>query len=784
MRPPALGAFSYRSLSPGRPILLALFVVAVAAWLLPLPTAGDCNTDNTLTPSVAAAVSAAVSGGDLKSAAGLTGSNTTINSTAALSTTTPPSEEDDDDPPLWQTIVTLILIVAMLVAMATEVAPPDMLMMGTVILFVPMGIITIEEAVVGFSNTGMLTVAVLFPVAAGVQMTGAFEPLRRLLERRTQPTPGSAPFLPRVIAWIMLPVGLLSTFLNNTPVVAMMIPVVEKLGRQLGIAPSKLLLPLSYASILGGTCSLIGTSTNLVLVGLVEQRIQGFSMGMFEITRVGLPVFFAGLIYILLLAGKLLPNRQSVTTAVARPREYITCMFVKEESNSKRSLNGKTVEEAGLRNLPGLFLIQVERENGTTVTAPGPECILQTGDKLYFAGKVDSVLSLSQVRGLRLAEDDEDEIDLHRLTGNDVLVEAVVAPHSALVHRSVKDTRFRTRYKAAIIAVHRHGVRINQRIGDIVLEGGDSLLLVANKDFMTLYQNQDHFALVSAVDGHVNMRWSKAPLAVTLAIAMIAVSAANVIDLLTAAIFTIAALVLFRCMSASEVRAAIDLKVLLVIAGAFGLSNALINSGAARLMAQGVVLAAKPTGTAGLYIMVYLTTGLLTEVVTNNAAVTLMFPVVFQAAQDLNTNFYPLLLLLMMAGSASFMTPTGYQTNLMVYGPGGYAFVDFFKFGAGLQLFVGAITIAVVATLDFWWLWFIALFLTASAVFLLMPRPSAASQTHGDTEQQSNCPPVEPMQAPDLYFYQPDLGLAKVERFDDEEQASSDPDENDTLFST
>ncbi|EGD83649.1 TrkA-C [Salpingoeca rosetta] len=707
-------------------------------------------------------------------------STTASISTAPLTTTSSSMNmtnnimADDNDAPLWQGIVTLCLLGVMLVAMAKELAPPDMLMMGILVLFVPMGIITINEAVEGFSNTGMLTVAVLFPVAAGVQLTGAVEPLRRLLERRTRPARGELASVPKVLSWIMLPIAALSAFLNNTPVVAMMIPLIEKLGQRIGVAPSKLLIPLSYASILGGTCTLIGTSTNLVVVGLVSERVEGFSMGIFEIGQVGLPVLFAGIAYVLLLAARVLPDRQSVTTAIVRPKEYITCMFVKKASEaSNTTLEGKTVLEAGLRSLPGLFLIQIERENGVIVTAPSPDCILQGGDKLFFAGKVDSVLSLSQVRGLRLAEDDEHEVDLNRLRGDDILVEAVVAPHSALVHRSVKAARFRTRFKAAIIAVHRHGVRINQKIGDIVLQAGDTLLLVTNKDFVKLYQSQDHFALVSEVDGHRNLRWNKAPIAVILTVAMIALSVAEVIDLLTAALFAAAGLVLFRCMSASEIRSAINLEVLLVIAAAFGLSNALVNSGAAELMARAVVLASKPTGVTGLYIMVYLTTVLLSAVVTNNAAITIMFPVAFQAAMDLEEDFFPLLLLLMMGASSSFMTPTGYQTNLMVYGPGGYTFMDFLKFGGGLQIWLGVITVAVVVTLEFWYLWAVGMLGLAIAVFIFSPKPKPKPrrETDVDVERGPNSDTESPPRK-EVYYYQPDLGLAKLECFDDEEERS------------
>eukprot|EP00050_Salpingoeca_kvevrii_P015314 m.45637 g.45637 ORF g.45637 m.45637 type:complete len:669 (-) comp6255_c0_seq1:63-2069(-) len=656
----------------------------------------------------------------------------------------------------WEAYVTLAIVTVMLVLMAREVAPPDMIMMGSLILFIPMEIITVEEAIQGFCNTGMLTVAVLFMVAAGVERTGAIEPVRRLMLKLAAAPEGRHVRLPWLVLIVMVPVSLLSAFLNNTPVVAMMIPLLDSFGRSLGISPSKLLIPLSYASILGGTCTLIGTSTNLVVIGLAEDNDPDFSMGIFDIAKTGLPVLLAGVLYVTLWASRGLPSRLSVTDALDRPREYITVMIVSDDPKNN-ALVGKTIADAGLRAVPGLFLVQIERSSGDIFSAPGPSTILAAGDKLFFAGVVDSVLSLSQIRGLRIAEEEEESVDLYRLKGQDILVEAVVAPHSGLCHHTVRDLSFRRRYNAAIIAVHRHGTRIDKRIGDIVLEGGDTLLLVSSRDFVQLYRNSEHFALVSPVSNHLTLRRDKASFAAFVTLAMVGVSLGGY-SLLTAALFATALLILFKCIKAKEARGAINLEVLIVIAAAFGISAAMVNSGAAKLVADGLVAAADPTGILGLYICIYMATVVFTAAVTNNAAVTIMFPVALEAAKKTDEDFLPFIFLLMMGASASFLTPTGYQTNLMVYGPGGYTFMDFVRFGGPLQVIVGVVTIGVVMTLDLWWLWAGIGAAAIFVVFFLLPKTQLGPPRNSRRPSISRSANAAP--APEeRYFFQPDMGL-------------------------
>lgn len=659
----------------------------------------------------------------------------------------------------WEAIVTICILVITLGLMIREIAPPDMLMLGAVTLLTVLQIITIQEATVGFSNTGMLTVAVLFVVAAGIHLTGAIDPIRKILERHANARNGVPRPLTRVLAIVLTPILLLSSVLNNTPVVAMMIPVLDLFGRRARISPSKLLMPLSFASILGGTCTLIGTSTNLVALGLIQQMDPNFSISFFEIGQVGVPVMLAGMLYILLAAPRLLPARLGITHVLDHPREYITVVEVKSDDHES-SIAGKTVLQAGLRNLHGLYIVQIER-GGEMLATPGPDTILLEGDRLYLAGVVSSVLSLAQIPGLRVSEDQSEEINLNRLRRDHILVEAVIANHSALVHHTPSELNFRSRFNAGIVAVHRHGTRINETIGQITLQAGDTLLLLTDKTFLDLHHDRDDFALVSKVDGYTSTRRNKAWIAALLTLGMIGAALADV-SLLLAGFVAAAGMLVFRCLSPREARDSINLAVVFVISAAFGLSQATINSGAAQLMADGLLAAASPTGTTGLYICVYIATVLFSSIITNNAAITIMFPIAYEAALDANLDFRPILYILMMGASASFMTPTGYQTNLMVYGPGGYKFIDFIVFGGPLQVVVGVVTIGVVVALEFWWLWSLAL-LGANILVLVFSGQFGARDTGAATTVTVDRIGEAAEQArPVKYYFQPDMGLDEI----------------------
>lgn len=581
----------------------------------------------------------------------------------------------------WEAWVTIAVTLAMVIAMARGVADPDLLLLGGLTLLVTVGVLPLERAFAGFANEGVLTIGALFVVAAGVSETGGLDGLlRRVLGR------------PRSLAMaqlrMVIPISSVSAFLNNTPVVAMMVPVVTDWARRTGLPLSRLLLPLSYASILGGTCTLIGTSTNLVVYGLAREHDASVSIGMFDIAVLGIPTLLVGVLYMLVAAPRLLPDRSGSQNLVDRPREYTVAMRV--EPNS--TVVGQRIEEAGLRGLPGLYLVEIERD-GEPMPAVDPETCIQAGDILLFVGIVDSVVDLRRIRGLVPATDQVDKLTHPRPERR--LIEAVVGAQSALAGTNVRELRFRTRYEAAIIAVHRNGERVTGKVGDIVLRAGDVLLLEAPPSFLSRYRNDSNFALVNEVAGSAPRQHEKGALALWLLVAMVLVSALELMPLLLAALLTAGAMLLTGCLSPQEAQRSIEVRVLIAIAAAFGVGAALAESGAAAALGGALVELAAPFGPLATLGAIYVATALLTEFITNNAAAALMFPLAAATAETAGLPLVPVALIVMMAASASFSTPIGYQTNLMVYGPGGYRFGDFLRFGIPLQLLLAAVTLSI-----------------------------------------------------------------------------------------
>jgi len=589
----------------------------------------------------------------------------------------------------WVTLGVVGLVLGLLIYTRRA---PDVILMGglTLLLVVPihegdawrLGVIGPSEALAGLSNPGLVTVAVLFIVVAGLRESGGIAWIaQRLLGR------------PRSLwiaqARVSAPVLGLSAFLNNTPVVAMMIPAVGDWAKRIGQSPSKLLLPLSYAAILGGTCTLIGTSTNLVVNGLlIEHFGPGASLGMFEIAAVGLPCAAAGLLYLLTVGRRFLPERKPLFQALDDPRRYTVEMIVQPGS----PLVGQTIEQAGLRHLPGMYLAEIDRAD-QVIPAVSPQTTLAAHDRLVFVGVVDSVNDLRKVRGLQPATNQVFKLDAPRHSR--CLIEAVVSNANPLLGRTIREGRFRSAYDAVVIAVARGGQRVEGKIGDIVLQPGDTLLLETHPSFVDRHKNRRDFFLVSGVDDSTPPRFEKAGLAVVFLLAMVALVAAGALPMMTAALVAAGGMVLTRCCTTAAARRAVDWQLLVVIAAAFGIGAAMTESGAAAMIAHAMLAVAgdRPLPTL---LAVYLLTALFTELITNNAAAVLMFPIAIDAAQQLGTegvNPMPFVIAIMIAASASFITPIGYQTNLMVMGPGGYRFADYLRAGLPLALIVLTITI-------------------------------------------------------------------------------------------
>eukprot|EP00899_Mesostigma_viride_P025544 jgi/Mesvir1/6174/Mv00865-RA.2 len=496
---------------------------------------------------------------------------------------------------LWEAILSIIMVVVTLGVMAFEVCPPDMAMMLCSLLFVCLQITSVKEATEGFSNSGMLTVATLFIVAQGLNQAGVLEWVTRFFKATMKYVSGHG--LRPLIFHITIPMGIISAFTNNTPQVAMMIPVIIDYCEAAHIAPSKMLIPLSFSTIVGGTITLIGTSTNLIVVALAKKSNPDYEFKLFDIAPVGIPVMFSGVLYLALFSGRFLPDRMGTSEVVQNPREYLVEMMVAEDA----PFVGKTIEDAGLRHVVGLFLVRVERENSST-PAPGPEFVLAKNDKLFFAGEVDSVLQLTNIRGLKLVDERDEEKDLHRLTRTEEMIEVVLSNSCPLVNKTVREMHFRGQYNAAIVAVHRAGERIHGRIGDIRLQASDTLLLVANKNFYKQYKKDKSFSLVARLSHFKPIQRRMAPIAVIIAITMIVLPAVmdDKVELVLTAMLTVAAYLALKILSPTEARQALELDILICIAASFGISSALVNSGGAKLVAQGLTKIAKPFGKVGL----------------------------------------------------------------------------------------------------------------------------------------------------------------------------------------
>nr|WP_297458448.1 SLC13 family permease [uncultured Halomonas sp.] len=577
-------------------------------------------------------------------------------------------------------LLTLAVIVAVLATLALTRIAADVILMTALTFLVISGILTPEEALAGFANTGVMTIATLYVVAAGLKETGAI----RWIAHRLLGQPGD---IKQAQLRVLVPVSGLSAFMNNTTVVAMFIPAIQEWAQRLKLPPSKLLLPLSYAAILGGTCTLIGTSTNLVVDGLLQSE-KGVSLGMFELAWVGVPLLFVGCGLLWLLADRLLPDRQGVLEQLEQAREY--CVEVSVEP--KGPLPGKTIAEAGLRSLAHGYLAEIERE-GRLMTVVPPDTTLKPEDILIFIGAPECARELRRIHGLKPANGDVQKLDIahHRRC----LVEAVVGPDFAGLHQTVRESRFRSRFQAVILSISRAGRRLPGKVGDIRLQMGDTLLLETAQEFVEQYRYRKDFLLVSALNDSTPPDFRKAPLALGILASMVAVSALGLLSILEAALLAAGAMLVTRCLTASKARRYVDLSVLIVIAASFSLGAAMTKTGAAGQIAAWLMFADDMSPWLALA-LVYLMTVFFTELITNNAAAVLMFPIAMAVAEQLGVNFMPFALAIMFAASASFMTPLGYQTNLMVLGPGGYRMSDYFRLGAPLSLAVAITSITLI----------------------------------------------------------------------------------------
>jgi di/tricarboxylate transporter len=588
----------------------------------------------------------------------------------------------------------MLIVVAILILLVSAViftrAPLDVAMVGCLLLLVLTGQVAPESAFLGFSNTAVLMIGALFVVASGLRQTGAIDRIAPMLIGRPMSVRA-------VIGRLGVPVTALSGFMNTTPLVAMFLPVTLDISRRLKVSPSRVLMPLSFAGILGGQLTLVGTASNIVIDGLYSEQIATWAAAGIEIDpgwilegparflAVGVSGVVAatlGLMFLVIAGPWILPDRGMDTS-----NEDTDRYEVRFEVQSAGPIAGKTIEQAGLRHLPDLFLVAVERQN-KRLAAIGPDASLQPGDILCFVGSTLGVRELRSIAGIE-AEDNQ-ATKVNAPTPIRTMVEAVVSPTASFVGRTVRESQFRTIYNAAILAVHRRGTRIEGRIGDITLDAGDVLLLETHQGFLTSHGRGNAFYLATSVENARFPRHDRAPVAIAILLLMIISLATGLLSPVVATWVAALAMVGTRCVNASIARKAIDFSVLITIGAAIGIGMAVAESGLGAAVGNGLVDLVRSVGGGERLLLatVVIAASLIAQFATNFGSAVIMFPVAVSTAMATGASPLPFVLGVMAGAGSNFLTPFGYQTNLMVFGPGRYKFIDFPRLGLPLLLIV------------------------------------------------------------------------------------------------
>lgn len=587
----------------------------------------------------------------------------------------------------WITLVVLIVTFGVL---AFDRLPAAAAMGAAVGVLLLANVIDQGEALSGLSSSAPITIAALYVLAGAATVTGALSPLiDRVLNGSPKRSDNDSDRSRARLGRLAVASGALSAILPNTPLVALAAPRVVTWCRRSGVSASPYLIPLSYAAVFGGVITVIGTSTNLVVSDLLVAQ-GGEPLGVFEITGVGLPVAAVGIAVLVLTAPRLLRNRQGSSGADAETsaQPYTIAMRVDADG----PIVGRTVDGAGLRHLHGVFLAGVERAGAVVPARPGT--VLGASDICYFAGDVVDVVDLLEISGFSSAE------DAHLVgAGNRPdagLFEAVVSERSELAGSTLREAGFRARYDAAVLAIRRHDDDLPGKLGTVTLRPGDVLLVLATPEFERQWRGHGDFSVIASLDAPPPARRDRAGVVIAAITAMIVATVTNVLDLMEASLLAAIVLIVFRVISATEARRAVNLNVVLTIAMSISLGTAVAVSGLAAEMAAVLGDLGDPFGDVGRLVAVLVATMILTELLSNNAAAALMLPVAMATAVEGGLDPRSFAIVVLIGASCSFLSPIGYQTNLMVYGLGGYKFRDFTIVGAPLTLVTLIVTPIVV----------------------------------------------------------------------------------------
>ena len=587
-------------------------------------------------------------------------------------------------------ILTLSVLTIALIAFIFEWFPVDLTAIMVAIILMVLGLVTPEEGIAGFGNTATVTVMAMFILSAGVAKTGAIQIVRDLLLQW-----GGKNTFQQIMVMGMI-VGPISAFINNTAVVAIFIPIIEDFAKKKGVANSKLLMPLSFASILGGTLTLIGTSTNILASSLSAKLGLG-QFQLFQFTKLGFVVFIIGLFYIAIFAPRVLRNRQT-NKNLALSEEYAIKDYVTEVVVARNSsLIGQTLRESEIQRKFDVDVLEIIHD-GVHFPQPIADKRIRAGDILLVRGNKDVLIQLKAERGIEILPDvkfNQEKLEKELNTEEEKIGEVLILSNSRFIGATLKDLRFRQRRNATVLAIRRGEEVLRERLGKVPLRFGDLLLVQGPKQSFLGLQTSRELLVLEQKDVE-NLRIDKARLAIAICIAVILSSAFNLVPILVSALAGVVLMVLTGCLKPGEIYGAVRWDVIFLLAGLIPLGTAMQNSGATEYLAKPILLIGNNLSGYWILLFFYFITTILTSILSNNAAVLLMIPIGVQVAQTLDLNPFAIMFAVTFAASNSFMTPIAYQTNTMIYGPGGYRFTDFIRLGTPLSIIIGLITPALI----------------------------------------------------------------------------------------
>lgn len=586
-------------------------------------------------------------------------------------------------------VLVLLIVLFTMFMFAWEKIPIDITAMISMSMLMLSGLVTIKEGIGGFSNDATITILFLFLLSSAIENTGAINLMGRYMLKIAGRKPN------RALLVVMLLSGFSSAFLNNTAVIIILMPIVFKISRFNNISPTKLLMPMSFAAVVGGTCTVIGTSTNIIVSGISEA--EGFGrFGMFEFTSIGLILFASYYVYMFFIGNKMLPPRRSVDSLTENYelKEYLTEIVIEKDS----PLAGKRITQTALIADLNLEVIEISSHDGN-IWLPDEYEILESGDRVIVRGSRTDIAALKAMKGVLFTPEEMIE-DLDLKSNETTLIEVVVAPNSSIARSSINEINFKDLYDAIPLALRRKGQLMNEKFADMELRFGDDILLEVKKDSLDQLQRSNDFVFTQELE-KVDINPKKMYLSIAVLGGVILLAAFNILPIIQGALIGIIILVLADCITIREAYRQVDWKIIFVLACLIPLGTALTNSGAADLLASNILIYLAEFGPLYILFFLFILTALTTSIMSNAATAVLLSPIAISLAIQMGVDPKPFLFTIMFAASTCYLTPVGYQGNILIYGPGNYKFSDFIKVGGLFTLISMFVVVLMIYSLYF-----------------------------------------------------------------------------------